>query len=164
MARGRQAFVVDTNVLVAANRRQGEPLACANACAQGLLRIKTAGLLALDEGGRILQEYRRYSSFSGQPGIGDSFFKWVHDNLGRQDLIHRVRITPSDRKEFQEFPDSSELAGFDRSDRKFVAVALSHAQKPPVLNATDRDWWDYREALQAAGVRVVFLCPEQAAL
>jgi len=126
---------------VLANRRHGESLACANACAQALLSIKTSGLLVLDEGNRILQEYRRY--------------------IGRQDLIDRVRITPSDVKWFQEFPDSPELAGFDPSDRMFVAVALHHAQRPPILNATDRHWWNHKEALQAAGIRVEFLCPEQ---
>ncbi|GIV75830.1 MAG: hypothetical protein KatS3mg050_0224 [Litorilinea sp.] len=47
------------------------------------------------------------------------------------------------------------------SVRKFVAVALVHGGNPPILNAVDSDWWDYREPLTAAGVRIEFLCPEQ---
>jgi len=161
--KGRQPCVVDTNVPVVANRRQGESRTCANACAQALLNIKKSGLLVLDDQDGILKEYRGHLSLSGQPGVGDSFVKWAHDNAGRQDLVQRVRITPSPgtAKEFQEFPDSAELTGFDRSDQKFVAVALSHSQNPPILNGTDQDWWNYRKALKAAGVQVRFLCPER---
>jgi len=52
------------------------------------------------------------------------------------------------------------LARFDRSDRKFVAVALASQLNPNVLNATDTDWWHYRECLAKHGVRVVFLCSD----
>jgi hypothetical protein len=58
----------------------------------------------------------------------------------------------------EEFPDDPELVRFDRSDRKFVAVALASRLDPSVLNATDTDWWHYRECLKRHGVRVVFLC------
>jgi len=161
--KGRQPWVADTNVLVVANRRSNESLVCVNACSQALLRIKKWGSLLLDEQGLILQEYRRHLSFSGQPGVGDSFFKWVHDNSGRQDLIQRVRITPrdDDPSNFLEFPDYPELGTFDVSDRKFVAVARASRANPAILNGTDRDWWDYRDALKGAGVKVRFLCPEQ---
>ena len=45
--------------------------------------------------------------------------------------------------------------------RRRRAVALGSVNAPEVLNATDRDWWDYREALERNGVRIVFLCPER---
>ena len=61
---------------------------------------------------------------------------------------------------FEEFPDSARLSSFDRSDRKFVAVALASGSSPKVLNAADTDWWDHRQALEENGVDVVFLCPE----
>jgi hypothetical protein len=62
-------------------------------------------------------------------------------------------------EDYEEFPDDPELARFDRSDRKFVAVTLASRLDPDVLNATDTDWWHYRECLKKYGVRVVFLCP-----
>jgi hypothetical protein len=79
--------------------------------------------------------------------------------------IETVSITPAnpadpDGTDFQEFPDDPALADFDRTDRKFVAVCVAHPQHPPILNATDRDWWDFRDALSVHGVLVRFLCEE----
>ena len=74
-----------------------------------------------------------------------------------------MRLTPSSDKsrEFEEFPLDPDLEGFDRSDHKFVGVALASTQSPTVLNAVDSDWWQYRKALRRNGVKVKFLCPEQ---
>jgi hypothetical protein len=75
-----------------------------------------------------------------------------------------VHITPRDRQQdehnFEEFLLDPSLATFDPSDRKFVAVAVAHPEHPPILNATDSDWWDYREALAHHSVRVEFVCPD----
>ncbi len=160
--RGRKPHVVDTNVPVVANRRHGESYACPNACTQALLRVKNSGVLLIDDRDRILAKYRSNASLSGQPGVGDSFIRWVHDNQGRRDLVLPVRVTPrsGDREDYEEFPPHPALATFDPSDRKFVAVALCHGGNPPILNATDSDWWRHKDALAEAGVKVRFLCPE----
>lgn len=159
----RKPHVVDTNVAVAANRRSGESYSCASACAQALLRIKTSGLLLIDDGDRILTEYRRNCSTRGQPGMGDSFVKWVHDHRWRQDLVRAVAITPyeGDSADFLEFPRHRDLSKFDPSDRKFVAVACAHPNKPLILQATDAKWWGWNEALKACGIAVEFLCPKE---
>ncbi len=161
--RGRLPQVIDSNVPIVANRCHGESYSCANNCAQALIQLRNSGVLLLDGLGLILAEYRRYLSLAGQPGVGDAFIKWVHDNSGRQDLVTRVPITPRGEapEDFVEFPNNPNLVGFDRSDRKFVAVALSSGRQPPILNATDRDWWDFREALSEVGISISFLCPEQ---
>jgi len=160
-SRGRQPKVVDTNVIVVANRAQAEPLKCANACAQALLQIKISGVLVIDDRERILREYWKHASLSGQPGVGDAFIKWIHDNAGCADLVSRIKITPGHQQDdFIEFPTLGDLSNFDRSDRKFAAVALAHPKRPPVLNATDSDWWNHRDALQLAGIRVEFVCGE----
>jgi hypothetical protein len=67
MAKGRRPFVVDTNVVVTANRRDGGTYTCASRCAQALLEIRAHGSLVLDDGDRILKEYRSYLNYSGQP-------------------------------------------------------------------------------------------------
>lgn len=59
-----------------------------------------------------------------------------------------------------DFPDDEMLAGFDRDDRKFVAVAIASGESPPILNASDTDWHDHRQALSRHGVAVEFVCPE----
>jgi hypothetical protein len=157
----RRAAVVDTNVPIAANGREGILLSCANNCAQALLRITKLGMLVIDDGDRVLSEYRRHLSLAGQPGVGDMFVKWAHDHAWRANRVARVRLTPivDDPDRFREFP-STMLPGFDRSDEVFVAVARTHHDRPPILNATDSDWWTQREALARAGVEIMFLCPE----
>jgi hypothetical protein len=154
---------MDTNVAIVANGRS--PQAgdhCVNTCIKTLLALRERQrLLLLDDLGLILEEYRRYLSPSGQPGSGDAFFKWLWDNQGNPKYCRQVRITPmDDPRRFEEFPDDGELARFDPSDRKFVAVAIASLENPPILNAADNDWWDYREALRRHGVEIRFLCPE----
>lgn len=95
----------------------------------------------------------------GQPGVGDRFMKWAHDNLWRLPDCQRVKITKSGAS-YREFPRRAGLDDFDLSDRKFIAVANAHPDKPPVLQATDSEWWGWKDVLQNAGVRVHFLCPE----
>ncbi|HET6383334.1 MAG TPA: hypothetical protein VFJ58_08090, partial [Armatimonadota bacterium] len=101
-------------------------------------------------------------SHSGQPGVGDSFFKWLWVNQENLQTCRKVVITPAKQHErgFEEFPDDPELARFDHSDRKFVATIIASREKAPIVNASDTDWWDYGDALKRHGVTVLFLCPE----
>jgi hypothetical protein len=155
---------VDTNVLVVANHRDGGSYACARNCARALIELKTLGVIVLDESGLILSEYRRYCCTSGQPGLGDSFIKWVHDNFGRRDLVHTVRPTEIlERRRFEEFPEHPGLAGFDPADAVFVAVANIHPDKPPILQASDAKWVGWKDALKECGITVVFLCEKEVA-
>ena len=88
------------------------------------------------------------------------FFKWLWDNQANPKHCQKVPITPDPNREFAEFPDDPDLSGFDRKDRKFVAVALASGLDPEVLNATDKGWYYYSAALKRNGVRVQFLCPD----
>jgi len=137
-------------------------MACAAACARALLEITRTGLLVIDEGGLIVGEYKGYLSYAGQPGVGDLFFKWLTDNRYRPERVVQVALAddPARPGDFAVYPADPELAAFDRSDRKLVAVVLLHPERPPVLNATDSDWWDYREALNRHGVTIRFVCGE----
>jgi hypothetical protein len=159
-----RAFVVDTNVLVVANLKtpQAGP-DCVLASVAALETIQKKARLVIDEGMLVFQEYQQYASFSGQPGVGDAFFKWVHDNRYNDRHCDRVKLTPcSDpSRDFEQFPADPSLQGFDRSDRKFVAVALGSVPSPTILNAVDSDWWNFRQPLADNGVKVEFLCPEQ---
>ena len=48
-------------------------------------------MIVIDDGDRILGEYRaNCSPYRRQPGVGDAFVRWVHDNRGRADLVHTV--------------------------------------------------------------------------
>lgn len=153
-------MVLDTNVPLVANGGSPQaPLDCTEACVEALLRIREEKRLLLDEGGLILDEYRRNLSPSGQPGAGDAFFKWVWDNQANLEVCRQVGITPTADGSFLEFPADPALNAFDRSDRKFVAVALTADGGPPIWNAVDTDWWLFREPLENNGIRIEFLCP-----
>jgi len=157
------SVVIDTNVLAVANRRAPQAnAACVLACVERLLAIQREGRVSIDDGFRILYEYGGHASRSGQPGVGDAFFKWVHLNQGNPDRCDRVLIHPRgvDGNDFHEFPDDPALKSFDPSDRKFVAVAVASGHRPPVLNAVDSDWWVAREAL-SRHVAIEFICPDQ---
>lgn len=156
------AVVVDTNVLVVANGQTPQASrACVETCEDALLDAPNS-VIVIDTAGLILEEYSRHASRAGRPGVGDFFLKWLHENQARPEHCERVEVTPLDSQgtEFAEFPDDRALRGFDRSDRKFVAVAIASRHDPSVLNATDTDWCEYREALLAHGVTVRFLCPD----
>ena len=152
---------MDTNVGVVANgmARQAGP-GCVAACITPLEAIRKHQRIVLDDQGDILDEYRRHLHPSGQPGPGDAFFKWLWSNQADARRCVTVAVVPDPGRGYCEFPDSPALTDFDRDDRKFVAVARAVGTSPPILNASDSDWWHYRRALQDQGVSVEHLCPE----
>ena len=155
--------VVDTNVPIAANRQAHAGPECVIACSDALARVVTGGMVVIDDQWRILGEYGAHLARSGQPGPGDAFYYWVLVNSRNPERCHWQTITPlaDDPDDFEEFPRDSELASFDRADRKFVAVARAHPEHPPILEATDRGFWEARHALERHGVTVGFLCLDE---
>lgn len=158
-------LVVDTNIAIAANGQAACPQAspaCVRACISAVNEFMAdRKKLVLDERWRIIGEYRHKLSASGQPGIGDRFLKWVLTNHQNTDRCERVPIHEAGSpEEFSEIP--VELSAiFDPSDRKFLAVALAHPDRPPILQAVDSKWWGWRQALAKHGVRVEFLCRDE---
>ena len=155
-------YVIDTNVLVIVEDiSNANWLECAEACTQILNKIEEHGRILLDNRWFILGEYIRNLTHNGQPGLGNAFLKWIFENQGNDSFCRFLSITPNGPGDdaFLEFPSDSELSTFDRADRKFVAVALASNLNPYILNATDSDWWDHRNALESNGLRIIFLCP-----
>ncbi len=153
------AVVIDTNVLITANEKhpkaQGK---CVLACIQALEEAM-ADTVLMDNGREIFDEYKRHCSHKGQPGSGDAFFKWLWDRQAMLQHCREIDITPHHEKVFEEFPDDKQLETFDKSDRKFVAVAIASRENPPIKNASDSDWWHHHEVLKKY-VKIDFLCPE----
>ena len=157
--------IVDTNVPVTANLSarpdpcSDVPDCCIRESVDQIENIIEEGCLVIDDAGEIFQEYINNLSLRGQPGIGDAFAKWVNDYQFTPSKVDRVPITKNGDS-YKEFPDHPDLNNFDRSDRKFVAVANTHPEKPPILQATDSKWWGWKDALDEHGITVVFLCRE----
>ncbi len=159
----RTTCVVDTNVPKTANlATQADPNAevppeCVMACIEAVENVVKGQTLVIDERGDIFQEYMNQLFCKGQPGVGDQFMKWVYDHQYDQKHIQLVKINKSGGS-YDEFPHHRDLEDFDPSDRKFVAVANAHADKPPILQATDCKWLKWKDALAEVGITVQFLC------
>lgn len=157
----REEVVVDTNVPAVANFKSEQADSnCEAACVKALKMIKAERRMLLDDKGLIIEEYRRNLSASGQPGLGDAFFKWLFDNQFNPKHCRIVPLAFHDDRGFVEFPDDPRLAKFHDDDRKFVAVALASGNSPELLYAVERGWRRHRQALAENGVNVVCLCPK----
>jgi hypothetical protein len=159
--------VVDTNVPKIANlatkpdANSDVPGECILACIEAVEQVTKRRSLVIDAGDEIFDEYRRQLSMSGQPGIGDRFMRWVHDNRWQLPDSQRVAIKRL-YNSYVEFPDHEDLKEFDLSDRKFVSVSNAHPEKPLILQATDSKWWAWKETLAEVGIQVCFLCSSYA--
>ncbi len=156
--------IVDTNVPVIANLAIGSEdipdnlFDCVQNCVKAIDHVIKKGALVIDSGDEIYDEYLKNLSISGRKGMGNAFMKWVHDNRWGLPEDDRVTITKNGDS-YDEFPVHDKLKNFDKSDHKFVAVANAHPAKPPILQATDSEWWGYNNALMEIGITVTFICP-----
>ena len=155
--------VVDTNVVVVANALSEQASEdCVEICAERLEEIMRDEVkLVLDDNWQILGEYAQNLHFTGND-VGDRFLLWVLRNWRNAERCDLIHITPVDgsENEFEEFPDDPALERFDPDDRKFIAVAIAHSENPPILQAVDSQWWDFRDAFRQNGVTVEFICED----
>lgn len=155
--------VIDTNVLLVANAQHADVSTdCVTECVKRLQAMEKNGVVVIDEGFRILGEYQKRTSLNPPKGVGDVFLKWLLRQAGNSTRVEQVKLTETAKNCFAEFPDPALEPLFDAPDRKFAAVAHAHPDKPPVWQAADCKWLDWWLALQAKGVRVEFLCPDDA--
>jgi len=153
--------IVDTNVLLVASKKAHQaPATCEIACQKYLQNLMNTGILVIDNQWLIIKEYMNKNSQTGQPSAGDKFLKWVLLNQNNPNRCDKATITQIAENDFAEFPKSPSLEKFDPSDRKFVAVTLTHHAKPAIANAVDSDWHDHKQVLAEHGVKLNFLCPE----
>ena len=152
---------VDTNVPIVANGRsspneegKSPSVNCRLAAVTFLQLLLKSGTILLDFDGNIQAEYRTYLNPSGQPGVGDRFYREVLNSAPH--LVDRVELPKRADGEYVDLPQPLIDARFDPSDRKFAALAKR--EKVPVFNATDGDWVDHHATLEANGVIVDFLC------
>ena len=160
--------LVDTNVPMIANLAtqldpdSDVPDYCIHESRLHIENITEKGCcLVIDDAGEIFQEYINNLSLpsKGQSRFGYAFVKWVHDHQWNPSKVDRVQVTKKGNS-YKEFPNHDELSSFDPSDRKFIAVANAHPEKPPILQATDSKWWGWNDALAEVGITVHFLCRE----
>jgi hypothetical protein len=156
------ARTVDTNVALVANGAHDKASAeCQIACIDALVSLAQSGCAIVDSDLSIVDEYGRKLSASGQPGVGDFFFRHVLDNQGTIARVRAVDISGARARPLLDAFEHGTLTRFDRSDRKFALASV--VGRAPVLVATDSDWLDHQAGLTACGVRVIFVCGTAAA-
>jgi hypothetical protein len=145
--------VIDTNVLLVANgRHEGVSPDCVSECVRRLQAMQQSGVTVIDDGFQILGEYGNETRPNSPKGVGDVFLKWLLQNQCNETRVEQVSLTGTGEDLFADCPS------FDLSDRKFVAVAHAHPEKPPIWQAADCKWLDWWPALKAKDVIVEFLC------
>lgn len=154
--------IVDTNVILVANEQHDEVSpTCILNCIQHLQSITTSGHIVIDGNFLILGEYLHKTDIGKKaPGVGDKFVKWILQNNANPLRCTQTLIKEHDQRGFESFPDDPDLHNFDTPDRKFVAVAAAHPEKPPILQAADCKWLDWDSALNRHGISVKFICEE----
>ncbi len=160
-------YIIDTNVPLQAGKRPSSLSAEEAECTLECLRLiknfmdDDSSALVLDGDWEILREYSKKINLSGEPTIAEQFYKWACSYaMSRIKDEDNVFLSKNASDEYVDFPDDKRLEGFDRSDRKFVALAVKHKEHPPIVNAMDTDWWNYKYILAEHGINVNFLCEE----
>ena len=152
---------MDTNVPIVANGRadpskggRSPSLTCRLAAMDFLEETLRTRRVLLDLAGEIQVEYRRYLNPKGQPGVGDRFYLQIL--MSAPAHIERIDLPRGADGAYHDFADDATLDGFDRSDRKFAALA--RRASAPVANATDFDWLHHRAGLAVHGINIHFVC------
>ena len=114
----------------------------------------------MDDQYRILLEYQNKTAPHKGKGVGDVFVQWALRHQAQPNHVQQIVLTEHKKDCYKEFPDSAFEAVFDAPDRKFVAVAHSHPDGPPIWQAADCKWLDWWPTLNKYGVNVEFLCAE----
>lgn len=109
-------------------------------------RTDASRAIVFDDLFAIYEEYRH--KLSDQ----DYGLQVVHEKM--QVALRQVDLEWDDESHAV-VPD--EFQTFDRSDRKFLAAALSDPASIAIVNATDTDWLYFEKELEAAGVEVVYV-------
>lgn len=159
-------IVVDENVPIVANEATKKPderialqadEACILAAIERLETIVKGGIVVIDEAGEVMSQYRSSLNGSGAPGTGDAFLRHLSDRQYDVSKVRIVSLTSHNDRSYEAFPADPDLAKFDKSDRKFVALANS-VQSSRIINAVDSDYSHHQAALAKAGIQVEELC------
>lgn len=152
-------YVVDTNVIMAANFQHDELSdECSIECITRLNMIKKSGVVFVDQPGKIISEYSKNTTPYTGNRVGDIFLKWLINQQGNR--CKQVQITETSENEYTEFTNKELQIEFDPPDRKFIAVAQASGVKITILQAADCKWLNWNASLKEVDVVVEFVCPD----
>lgn len=152
--------IMDTNVPVKASyplsECREEELELVGACIEFIhdLINNPKSKLVLDMDWEILGEYKDKVK---DTDMGKQFFRWLYTYINQMDVINDMVKLERQDNEYVVFPKDKKLEKFDRSDRKFIALALTHNEKPPIIQAADGKWLEFTEKFKEYGIHIKFL-------
>lgn len=156
----KNVFVIDTNVFVVASC---ETHYLALTCLEFLERIfEEEHTILIDD--FYDQKSKNYISeianeYSSNLSSQDAAF-WILQKIRSYEpdgIIKRVVVKKDkNNKYYLNFPRDPKLKKFDKSDRKFVTVAILSNLDPEIVNAVDTDWKTFETILKKY-VRLKFL-------
>ena len=158
--------IIDTNVQLLAGTPVSEipddQVECAQCCIKFINSFIDSpdSKLVLDTGSRVLKEYKQvFKKFHGERSLATEFFNWVcrylTSAISEDDYICLNEVNENC---FKEYPPHENLKNFDPPDRKFIALANAHKEKPPIIEGADSKWWSIKDSLLECGISVSFLC------
>lgn len=126
--------LVDTNVPKTANLatqpdpNSDVPDCCVLACIEAVEHVIKKRGLVIDAGDEIFDEYRQQLSMKGQPGVGDRFIKWVHDNRWSLPALTFQRLM--NLLDDDAFPDMDSLSSWSSFPIPWNPMRLVAADQP----------------------------------
>ncbi len=161
----KSKVILDTNVpakaATAPNLCPLEELAVQGKCMEYIFElINGQTKLVLDADYEIVKEYRNNVDKTSNMGI--LFLKWLDQYLGRIEMCDLLKLEKDGNGEYVFFPLDDDTKDFDPNDRKFIALANFHLEKPPIIEGTDGKWWGYVVAFRKYGIEIHFLDEEYA--
>ncbi|WP_245690844.1 hypothetical protein [Sinosporangium album] len=149
--------MIDTNVLIVSNGEADHVSdECVISAISFLEHAESRGVVVLDNSQQIFEEYQRYCSYRGQPGVGDRFFLHLHLTQADPRRVQKVDITPDGHGSYSEVPDG--LRKFDPSDHKFVATVVADGRRSVIVNCADSDWRESAQELNQNQIEVIEIC------
>lgn len=150
----KKLYVVDTNVLAVANGA-AEHMSMDSKLKAGkwLAEALRSKFFGFDTARAVENEYARHANRSGQPGIGDAFFRQAIATS----RVRYLDIGAGLHEINSKLPAS--LRDFDEDDRKWIALYVVGGAEA-IVNASDSDYMERKEDLEAEKIRVLELCRE----
>ena len=159
-------IVLDTNVPTIASISpqlcQDKELVMQKKCVEyigNLVKCKETKLV-LDADFEILKEYQK--NVCKNSNIGKIFFKWLYSYYNQIQPEDIVKLQKNKFGQYIDFPYDENTKNFDESDKKFIALSNAHAEKPPIIEASDGKWLGYEAAFAKYGIVIEFLDREYA--
>ncbi len=111
--------------------------------------------IVLDMDFEILNEYR--NNVSDKSNMGKIFFGWLYNYYSDIQPEDNIKLMKNEYGQYLSFPYDKDTESFDESDKKFIALANSHKDKPPFVEASDGKWLGYEDSFAKYGITIEFI-------